>query len=242
MEQTLMAGQTLQGAGHDLVSAMAPAGWLVSGWFTPDYRPMAQRLADELTSYGAPYHFLSVDKTGTWDREVFRKPSMVQRAMRAHPNEVIMFMDVDCQIIGPIAGAVTAAADVSCYLNVKKRGRRQFGDMSSRVMVIRPTPGARAWIEAWEQACREETAESSDEPALMVALGRCAGATWSALDRRYAGREATATSGEASIVHESAHEQSNVFRRLNRRLKTLRRSVFGHGTTRPLTGKQDQRE
>lgn len=238
MEQTMTAAQTQAGAGQDLLSSLAPEGWLVSGWFTPDYRPLAQRLAGQLTSFGAPYHFLSVEKTGTWDREVFRKPSMVLQAMQAYPQAVVVFMDVDCEIVGPIEGATHGQADVSCYLDVKKLGRRQLGNMSSRVMVLRPAPGAIRWVEAWVQAAREETTESSEEPAMMVAMSRSPGSTWSMLDARYAGREVTSGQGtDVAIVHDSAHEQSNLFRRMNRRLKTLRRSILGRGTTRALTGR-----
>ena len=73
---------------------------------------------------------------------------------------------------------------------------------------------------------------------MMVAMSRSPGSTWSMLDARYAGREVTSGQGtDVAIVHDSAHEQSNLFRRMNRRLKTLRRSILGRGTTRALTGR-----
>lgn len=33
-----------------------PNDWLVIGWFTPDYEPLANNLAFNLSEYGAPFH------------------------------------------------------------------------------------------------------------------------------------------------------------------------------------------
>ena len=218
-------------ASGDLTSTAPGQGWLVCGWFTPDYRPRAERLAAGLARHGAPFHLREVAKLGgTWKREVMRKPAVVLEAIRAHLNSTIVFMDVDCEIRAPIEAAANIAADVSCFFNVKKRGRRQTGDVSSRVMVLRPTAGAARLIEAWVAACAEDPGAISDEPSLMVALARAAGSSWTALDPRFAGREVTAAPPGAAIVHDSAREDSSPLRRLNRRLKALRRSALGGGT------------
>ena len=225
-----------QGDGGDLIGTAQAKGWLASGWFTPDYRPLAERLARQLAAAGAPYHLLAVEKSGDWSREVFRKPAIVQKAMAAHPGDTIVLMDVDCLVRGPIVELATGTADVSCFLNVKKHNGHLLTVLSSRVMVIRPTDGARRLIQRWVDACREDTTFLTDEPGLMIALARAVDTHWSALDARFAGREATAAPEGAVIVHESAREQSTAFRRLNQQLKVLRRKLLGR-TTRGLVHK-----
>ncbi len=221
--------------GGDIVGGK-PRGWVACGWFTPDYRPLAEALAAQLSAHGAPHHILATEKTGSWSRQILRKPTMVLRAMREHPNETIVFMDVDCVVRGPLDDAVKTSADLTCSLFVKRRRGRQRNDLSSRVLVVRPTAGARQLVEHWALQCQEANSiapEFGDECALMVALSRCTSSSWSAIDQRFAGRELPQAPSGAIIVHDSAHENSTPMRRVHRHLKAWRRSVFG-ATTRDL--------
>jgi len=233
-----MEGNRIHVGGRgDLVSSGAALGWLVCGWFTPDYRPRAERLAAGLIAHGAPYHIRELDKGGgNWTHQVKRKPTIILEAMRAHPQSTVVFMDVDCEIRGDVAPATRIGADAACFFQVKKRAGRQLGDMSSRVMVLRPTPGAQKLVEIWIEACAGDPAATSDEPSLLVAIARAAGCSWTPLDPRFAGREVTNAMPDAAIVHDSAREQSSGFRRFKRQAKTLRRQMFG-SITRGLVGK-----
>jgi len=162
---------------------------------------------------------------------------MVLRAMREHPHETIVFMDVDCIVRGPLDELVKTSADLTCSLFVKRRtGRRQRNDLSSRVLVVRPTPGAHRLVEHWALKCQEDNStepEFGDECALFVALSQCTSSSWSAIDLRFAGRELPQAPKDAIIVHDSAHEKSTPLRRAHRQLKAWKRSVFG-ATTKDL--------
>jgi hypothetical protein len=204
----MTAGGADQVSSGDIVGG-TPRGWLVCGWFTPDYRPLAQTLADQLSAHGAPHHILATEKTGSWSRQILRKPTMVLRAMREHPNETIVFMDVDCLVRGPLDDAVKTSADLTCSLFVKRRRGRQRNDLSSRVIVVRPTPGARQLVEHWALQCQEAN---------------------------FAGRELPQAPKGAIIVHDSAHENASPLRRAHRNFKAWKRSVFG-ATTRDLVVK-----
>ena len=76
-----------------LQKADTTKAWLVFGWFTPDYRPLADKLAASLDEVGAPYHLFAEEKShGRWD--VRRKPSIVLDAMAAYPDKTLVLMDV----------------------------------------------------------------------------------------------------------------------------------------------------
>ncbi len=232
------AGQETAG-GADLVGGPRPRDWLACGWFTPDYRPLAETLAAQLAAHDVPHHIFSTTKIGNWSREVLRKPSMIQRAMREHPDKVIIFMDVDCIVRGPLDEAAVTTADVTCSLYVKKQFGRLRADLSSRVVVIRPSASARRLVEHWALACQEANSimpDLGDETALMVSLARCTGAAWSAIDQRFAGRELARAPKGAVIVHDSAHEESTVVRRVHKQAKAWKRWAFG-STTRDLAVK-----
>lgn len=221
-------------SGRELTSSAKARGWLASGWFTPDYRPLAENLARQMHFHGVPYHLYGVNKMGSWSREVLRKPTLILRAMREHPDQVLIFMDVDCQVCGPLDEATGGSADVMCSLYVKQQRGRQRSQLSSRVIVIRPTPGARKLIESWALACQEANTiapDQSDEAMLMVALARSNGALWTSIDPRFAGLEVTVAPKGSVIVHESAHEHSTAVGRFNRQVKSWRRFVFGSTTT-----------
>lgn len=220
----------------DIVSANAPAGWLVTGFFTPDYRPLVQKLAAGLDAVAAPYHFYGVERQGGWRSETLRKPSIIAGAMRQHAGQTIVVMDADCTVRAPLAPMADIASDVACFMHVKKRGPRQYADLSSRVIVLRPTPGARRLIESWARLCEEHPDSDGDEPLLIVALAQTPGVSWTPLDAHYAGRELGSEPAGAAIVHSSQREASSLFRRLKRLSKTWRRKWVGRTTESRVRG------
>jgi hypothetical protein len=198
MPNDLNAEEDLQGR--------TPEEWIVCGWFTPDYRPLAAKLAVNLDHHGAPYHLWAKPKSergwNTW-----RKPSVVLEAMDAYPGKTVVLMDVDCRISGDIAPVTDIAGDVSLTLNARPvrllwpPHKRIAVKAISRVVVFRPTEAARAFTSEWARLC-ESTHYEGDEAALRAAFLTCPGVAFSHLDPRYAGLgEAT----DAIVHHESAH-------------------------------------
>src|SRR5262245_36056995 len=97
-------------------------------------------------------------------------------AMDRHPDRVIVFLDVDCIVRGDLSPLAEIGGDVGFYLRTKWRhsGRMRFGARSGTV-VVRSTPGARAYVEAWEDAAREAPWGDVDQTALMYAMARAPG-------------------------------------------------------------------
>jgi|RhiMethySRZTD1v2_1073278.scaffolds.fasta_scaffold846012_3 hypothetical protein len=70
--------------------------WLVTGWFTPNYRPLAEAFAANLSEHGAPFHLFAKPSLGAWNTR--RKPAVVLEAMDAYPGKTVVLMDVDCRL------------------------------------------------------------------------------------------------------------------------------------------------
>jgi hypothetical protein len=130
--------------------------WLVIGWFTPDYRPLAETFAANLFRRCAPFHLWAKPELAPgWNTS--RKPSVVLEAMDAYPGKTLVLMDVDCIVQGDMSPAANIAGDVGITIlarNMRRKGRWQYwiaAEASSRVVVFRNTEGARAFARRWAE-------------------------------------------------------------------------------------------
>src|SRR5262245_16514772 len=87
------------------------SSWLAVGWFTPDYRPLAERFAANLSEHGAPFHLFARPKIAAgWNTA--QKPSVILDAMAQYPDKTLMLMDLDCVVHGDISPVVDIPGDV----------------------------------------------------------------------------------------------------------------------------------
>jgi hypothetical protein len=214
--------------------------WLVIGWFTPDYRPLAEKLANNLDFHGAPYRLFAREKAEHgWDPR--QKPSVVMHAMQRHPGKTLVLMDVDCIVAGNIEPVMNIEGDVGLSVKARQKHRKRGGQqpivlmISSRVVVFRPTPKAWEFVVEWERLC-QETRAIDDETALGWAYIRKPLVATQQLDQRYVGLEIGALGTPPGVViwHESAHDPQkrsawrNVLKNLERRyLRTGRTRAMG---------------
>jgi hypothetical protein len=190
-----------------------PTDWLAIGWFTPDYRPLAEAFAANLAERGIPFHLFARPKLATgWN--TLQKPSVVIDAMDAYPGKTLVLMDVDCTVRGDIAPVTDIAGDVGLALKARqtKKGKawqkRIAVMLCSRVVVFRPTAGARAFAMEWQALC-EKAHYSGDETAMTWAFLRLPDVAYAYLGERYKAWEVGGRSmpADAAIVHESAHDR-----------------------------------
>jgi hypothetical protein len=193
-----------------------PGEWLVIGWFTEDaiYRPLAEEFSANLAEHGAPFHLFAKPALGTWSTA--RKPAVVLDAMGIYPGKTLVLMDVDCIIrgdiepvttrLGDVGITVVAANDVSRWGNgVPRWGRRVKIDCCSRVVVFRPTEGARAFALEWQRQI--DRGLKDDEHAMVWAYLMCPHVHFTYIDQRYSGREITVSADDTVICHDSAHDK-----------------------------------
>ncbi|PPC88618.1 MAG: hypothetical protein CTY31_00175 [Hyphomicrobium sp.] len=194
----------------DIIELRDLSDWIVIGFFTPNYRPMAEAFAKSLSSQNHPHHLFAVENSGTWSNVTMLKPTVILNAMDHYPNKSLILMDVDCIVNGSLheLAQFQPNADVSCYttLTMKQlRRHRQNFSLSSRVMLIRPTHGARDFMIKWREACDERPWMYGAERNLVLAFSRAIGVSFSPLSITYSGREVgTKKATNAIITHKSA--------------------------------------
>jgi hypothetical protein len=197
--------------------------WLVTGWFTPNYRPLAEAFAANLSEHGAPFHLFAKPSLGAWNTR--RKPAVVLEAMDAYSGKTVVLMDVDCRLRGDIEPVTQIGGDVGIVViarNVRRRRRWAHWlsvECSSRVVVFRPTDGARAFAQSWADTIERSTV-NHDEHSMAWAYLSSPGIHFDYIDQRFSARE-IGRIPDAIIEHDSAHDEA---RRASRgRFKTLLR-------------------
>ncbi len=207
--------------------------WLVIGWFTPDYRAVAEKFAVNLAEHGAPYHLFARPKNGGWDSRP--KPCVVLEAMDAHPGKTLVLMDVDCTVRGDIAPALEKPGDVILWRRARDD---KSGDVlvfaGSRVIAFRPTDSARRFALEWQRMCALPSYKN-DELSLTWTYLSLPEVACSDLGRRYSGRDIDGNTDGCVIVHSSASytppPQVAAMQTVRRYLKMLERP-FRTGRTR----------
>ena len=194
----------------DLVGGSA-GEWLVTGWFTEDavYRPLAETFAANLSAHCAPYHLWAKPSLGAWNTR--RKPAVVLEAMDAYPGKTVVLMDVDCLVRGDIAHMTNVRGDVGIVViarNVRRKRRWAHWlsvECSSRVVVFRPTDGARAFAQTWADQI-ERSHVNHDEHSMAWAYLSSPGVDFDFIDQRFSARE-IGQIPDAVIEHDSAHDE-----------------------------------
>ena len=196
----------------DLVRSPLQADWFVTGFFTPDYRALAERLTKGLDALDVRYHLFAKDKGSTPWRFVTRwKPTIVLQAMDLYPEKTIVLLDVDATVLGDISQMVNFTGDVSVHSNARMKKRpfirsRVKVHMSARSMVFKPTPAARKLAENWRRECDDPEGiypKTAAETPLLIAAMRTSGLSLHAMDARWSARETSSARADAVIVHES---------------------------------------
>ena len=221
----------------DLKGGM-PDTWIAVGWFTADatYRPLAEAFAANLAEHGAPYHLFSRPPLEGWDTSP--KPGVVLEAMDAYPGKTVVLMDVDCVVRGDIEPVTQIRGDagVTVIARNTRKGRRWSHSLlveaSSRVVVLRPTAGARAFAQAWADEI-ERSAIRHDENSMAWAYLSSPGVRFDYIPQEFSGREA-GTVPDAVIVHDSAHDEQRRAERgpIKRVLRAFERRFLRTGRTR----------
>jgi hypothetical protein len=212
----------------DLVGGQV-GDWLVIGWFTEDstYRPLAEAFAANLSQHRAPFHLFAKPSLGAWNTR--RKPAVVLEAMDAYPDKTVVLMDVDCRLRGDIEPVTQIGGDVGIVViarNVRRRRRWAHWlsvECSSRVVVFRPTEGARAFARTWADTIERSTVNHDEHSMAWAYLSS------PSVHFDYIGRIP-----DAVIEHDSAHDEA---RRASRGrfkdlLRELERRLLRTGRTR----------
>jgi len=208
-------------------------GAVVVGWFTPDYRPLAEEFSRQLSQHQAPHHLFAKSKGVDQGWSTKLKPSVVREAMDLYPGRVVVLMDVDCIVRGDIRPMVHGNQDVGITAIARDiPEQKQFINLScsSRVVVFRPTDGARQFVAEWQRRVALSR-YMNDEHAMVWAFLASIGTSFSYIDRRYSGREITDRVAGAVILHDSAHEKARRVGSVREAVKEFERRWLRTGRT-----------
>jgi len=194
----------------DVTSATAEP-YVTVGFFTPNYRPLAEALAEDLALTKNPYHLIARDKgDATWRNVVHWKPEIILEAMNLYPKSNIILLDVDSSVRGSLRPIIDFAGDVSARpkLMLTKHiwpfRKKTVLHISSRSMVFKPNDRVRTFLADWRDELRTATYHQGGcEMALRFVITRSVGLAFTPMDLRYCGLETDKAPPDAVVVHSS---------------------------------------
>jgi hypothetical protein len=216
----------------DIVGGDA-SDYLVTGFFTPNYRSLAEAHAAGLRANGVPHHLYAVD-AGDWLQVTLLKPSIVGRAMADYPGKRVWLMDVDCSVHGPLEQSSRFTGDISLYIGVKYyptgwRGMSMSVRPSTRSIIFSPTEPTGHLLKEWQSLCERQLGAKrpiDDEALLMRAISTAEGLSTTMMNQNYSGRDYHSIGGEAIVQHDSANEKLKPIRAIKRSVQRAKRRML----------------
>jgi len=202
--------------------------FIVTGFFTPNYFPLADAFSKNLKAYNVSHHLYARERiSGQWGHQTLQKPSVLKVARQDYPDQPLIFMDVDCQVRGDISPMLNVSGDIAVPMGRKPMKNGTALKPGTRVVLLRPTAQADAFLNLWEEKCRLNIHPvENDEIRLQMAIedsgGRFAIAI---LNRHYTGMEIRKATQADMIVHDSARDEARLFGSARKEMKIRVRKI-----------------
>lgn len=195
--------------------------YIVCGWYTPDYRQWADALRENLSYLGERHDIVEVPPMcGGWERNTMRKPEQLLAAMERHPDDVIILLDVDCEVRRGLDALCRIKGDAGLYFRGKihRNGVSRL-NIRSGTMVVRNTEPALRFIRKWIDLGREAPRGTVDQATLPIAMATTPGLTVDVLGNEFCAVPADGVPNP-TILHDSA---SRYTPKVSRLLRTVNR-------------------
>lgn len=162
-------------------------GRVVCAWYTPDYAHWADALKVGLDRHGERHDIVEVEKmAGGWERNTMRKPHQIMAAMKRHPTDTVIFLDVDCEVLESLAALAKIKGDIGLYFcaKVMRNGVARINARSGTI-VLRNTPAATRFVRKWMELGRRAPKGTVDQHTLPIAIAETPDLSVTMLDNRF---------------------------------------------------------
>ena len=202
--------------------------FIVTGFFTPDYFPLADALSKNLIEHGISHHLYARTKSaGQWGHQTLQKPSVLKTARLDHPTSILILMDVDCRVRGDISPILEVIGDIAVPMGRKPMKNGTALKPGTRVVLLRPTAQADAFLKDWDEMCKLDIYPvENDEIRLQMAIEGSAGRfAITTLPHHFTGREIRKATQKDIIIHDSARDEARMLGSLRKHLKLYFRQI-----------------
>jgi len=186
------------------------------GFYTPDYSHWLPPLFKSLEAYSIPHDFVEVSKEKCWEANTLQKAKQILLALDRNPSRTLIYLDVDCTIRGDISPLANIKGEIGINLNGRRRHNGNYKlHVTTNVLVIKPGPGSRTFLEAWIAQSAKAQYGDVDQTSFVLAMGECHGTSFQPLQRSWIGTKDNPT---AIILHDNASSETRKVTQLDRLL------------------------
>lgn len=142
---------------------------IVVTYFTDrKYRIFARRLQESCTKWALHCALYAERDTGSWEKNVYRKPHVIMKALNDYPSEAILFVDADASLVAYPQELVMNDWDVACYFDGPRRP-------VSGTVYLKNNERARSFVAEWARGCDKGNHENEDYHWMRLALEKSYG-------------------------------------------------------------------
>jgi hypothetical protein len=160
-----------------IVGALMSSRFVVCSWFADSQWLWMRQTIRVLNAHGHAHDFIKVavdDDTS--------KPERILQTMDRHPRKIIVAIDIDSAVRGPLhtLGHIRGDVGLVMFNRTDRRGEPRFGARSGTV-VVRPSRGAKRFLRLWAELSREKGLRPIDQSPLSRAIERVDGVVFEKL-------------------------------------------------------------
>lgn len=159
--------------------------YCVCAFYTPSYLPQILSLKASVEALGLNHYFKCYEPRGGWEANTRIKAEFVAHALQRLPGLDVVYLDADAIVRQPLRLFETAQADVVMLFDHRRRQKLNVLRIAAGTLLVRNTPGGRAFAGRWAQEARNAGRFDLDEDLIYRMFPTLEGVTFAVLPRAY---------------------------------------------------------
>jgi hypothetical protein len=200
--------------------------YCVCAFYTPNYLPQILSLKASVEALGINHYFKCYQPRGGWEANTRIKAEFVAHALRRVASHDVAYLDADSIVRKPLVLFDKPAADVTILFHNRKKYKLEMLRIAAGTLLVRNTPGGRAFADAWAGEAAKARPIDVDEDLIYRLMPTLEGVSYAALPRSYY-KIFDADGVEPVVEHFQASRGQFKWRKTFRRIRQIGTIVGG---------------
>ena len=201
--------------------------YCVCAFYTPNYLPQILSLKASVEALGINHYFKCYQPRGGWEANTRIKADFVAHALRQVATHDVAYLDADSVVRKPLVLFDQPTADVTILFHHRKKYKLEILRIAAGTLLVRNTPGGRAFAAAWAAEAAKAAPIDVDEDLMYRLMPTLGGVSYAALPRSYYKIFDSGGTVQPVIEHFQASRGQFKVRKTRRRIRQIGTIVGG---------------